>query len=68
MDTRLSRILLTTALAGLAHTSPAFADDDCKGPSSECVPVGGWNFSISLGAGVRTDPVVHESEIGKAHV
>jgi outer membrane protein len=27
------------------------------------VPVGGWNFSLALGAGVRTDPVVHEGTI-----
>ena len=58
-----SRILLATALIALAHASPVFADDDCKGPSSECVPVGGWNFSLALGAGVRTDPVVHEGTI-----
>ena len=58
-----SRILLATTLVVLAHARPAWADDDCKGPSSECVPVGGWNFSLSLGAGVRTDPVVHESDI-----
>jgi hypothetical protein len=51
---RYCRILLATALAVLGYTSPAFADEDCKSPSSECVPVGGWNFSISLGAGVRT--------------
>src|SRR5580692_1713954 len=63
MDTRLSRILLATTLAALAHTSPVLADDDCKQPSSECVPVGGWNFSVALGAGVRTDPVVHEGTI-----
>ena len=25
--------------------------------------MGGWNFSLSLGAGVRTNPVVHESDI-----
>jgi outer membrane protein len=25
--------------------------------------VGGWNFSLALGAGVRTDPVVHEGTI-----
>jgi MipA family protein len=58
-----SRILLATVLIALAHSSPVFADDDCKGPSSECVPVGGWNFSLALGAGVRTDPVVHEGTI-----
>jgi outer membrane protein len=63
MDTRLSRILLATPRAALAHTSPVLADDDCKQPSSECVPVGGWNFSVALGAGVRTDPVVHEGTI-----
>jgi outer membrane protein len=63
IDTRHSRILLATTLVVLAYASPALADDDCKGPSSECVPVGGWNFSLSLGAGVRTDPVVHESDI-----
>lgn len=37
--------------------------DSCKGPSKDCVAVGHWNFSISLGAGVRTDPVVHEAAI-----
>jgi outer membrane protein len=37
--------------------------DSCKGPSEDCVAVGHWNFSISLGAGVRTDPVVHEAAI-----
>ena len=37
--------------------------DECKEESSECVPVGGWNFSLALGAGVRTDPVVHEGTI-----
>jgi MipA family protein len=63
MDTTHSRILLATALAVLAHISPVFADDDCKSPSGECVPVGGWNFSLALGAGVRTDPVEHEGTI-----
>ena len=63
MDTRYPLILLATTLVALAHSSPVFADDDCKGPSSECVPVGGWDFSIALGAGVRTDPVVHEGTI-----
>jgi outer membrane protein len=35
----------------------------CTGPSEACTAVGHWNFDISLGAGVRTDPVVHESAI-----
>ena len=61
MDTAHPRILLTATLVALAHVIPALAD--CKGESSECVPVGGWNFSLALGAGVRTDPVVHEGTI-----
>lgn len=61
MDTRYPRILLAATLLALAHTVPALAE--CKGESSECVPVGGWNFSLALGAGVRTDPVVHEGTI-----
>ena len=61
MDTRHPRILLAATLLALGHVVPAFAE--CKGESSECVPVGGWNFSLALGAGVRTDPVVHEGTI-----
>ena len=61
MDTRHPRLLLA-ALLVLATAGPALASD-CNGPSEDCVPVGGWNFSLSLGAGVRTNPVVHESDI-----
>jgi outer membrane protein len=58
------RLPLAAILVALAFAGPAFAgDDDCKSASSECVPVGGWNFSLSFGAGVRTDPVVHEGTI-----
>jgi outer membrane protein len=53
---------LLAALLLLAPASPALATD-CNGPAEDCVPVGGWNFSVSLGAGVRTNPVVHESDI-----
>jgi outer membrane protein len=63
MDIRLPKALFAATLVVLLHAGPVFADDDCKGPSSECVPVGGWNFSLALGAGVRTDPVVHEGTI-----
>lgn len=61
MDNRHSRLLIA-ALLVFASMSPALASD-CNGPSEDCVPVGGWNFSLSLGAGVRTNPVVHESDI-----
>jgi MipA family protein len=48
---------LLAILAGLAQAQGATADDDCKGPSSECVAVGKWNFSVALGAGVRSNPL-----------
>jgi MipA family protein len=60
-DTRCRHIL--AALLALAPLGRAVADDDCQGPSGDCVAVGGWNFSLSFGAGVRTNPVVHESAI-----
>lgn len=37
--------------------------DSCDAPSKDCVAVGRWNFNVSLGAGVRTDPVAHEGAI-----
>lgn len=46
-----------------AGSALAANQDDCQGPSNDCVAVGGWNLSISFGAGVRTNPVVHESAI-----
>ena len=61
MDTWYPRLLLA-ALLLLAPAGPTLATD-CNGPSADCVPVGGWNFSLALGAGVRTNPVVHESDI-----
>ena len=62
MHSKRCRYILA-ALLVLLPLGRALADDDCQGPSSDCVAVGGWNFSLSLGAGVRTNPVVHESDI-----
>ena len=63
MHSRRCRLILA-ALVALAPVGLALADDDeCQGPSSDCVAVGGWNLSVSLGAGVRTNPVDHESTI-----
>jgi outer membrane protein len=45
-------------LLGLAGVQAARAADDCKGPSTDCVAVGGWNFSVALGAGAMTNPLV----------
>ena len=60
---RRHRRFIVATLVAFGPPSAALADDACQGPSSDCVAVGGWNFSLSLGAGVRTDPVVHESDI-----
>jgi len=59
------RCSILTALLALMPVGSAFAgnEDDCQGPSNDCVAVGGWNLSISLGAGVRTNPVIHEGDI-----
>src|ERR1700692_3784725 len=43
---------------GLVGGQAAGAADDCKGPSADCVAVGGWNFSVALGAGAMTNPLV----------
>jgi MipA family protein len=45
-------------LAGIAQAQAATSDDDCKGTSDDCVAVGKWNFSVALGAGVRSNPLV----------
>ncbi len=62
MDCRLYRLAFAIPLT-LGFVGVAFGEDSCKGPSADCVAVGGWNFSLSLGAGVRTDPVVHQATI-----
>jgi hypothetical protein len=38
-------------------------EEDCKGPSDECVAIGHLNFSVALGAGVRTNPLVNGKDI-----
>lgn len=44
-------------------TEEGFWRNGCDAPSEDCVAVGHWNFDASLGAGVRTDPVVYEAAI-----
>jgi outer membrane protein len=55
--------VLLTACTGLLRLDAALAEDDCKQSSSDCVAVGGWNFSVALGAGVRTNPLAHSKAI-----
>ncbi len=54
--------LLAIAL-GLAHPRYAGAEDECKGPANDCVAVGRWNFSVALGAGAMTNPLVNGKDI-----
>jgi len=55
--------LLLALLALIPSELLAGPDGQCQGASAECVAEGGWNFSVSLGAGVRTNPVVREADI-----
>jgi MipA family protein len=56
---------LLWAAACLAGSAPlrATAADDCRGPTDDCVAEGHWNFSVALGAGVRTNPLVNGADI-----
>jgi outer membrane protein len=58
-----AKCFLFAILAGLACLQLASAEDDCKGPSDDCVAIGRWNFSVALGAGVRTNPLVNGENI-----
>jgi MipA family protein len=48
--------LLAIAL-GVGYLRPAHAADDCRATATDCVAIGRWNFSVALGAGVRTNPL-----------
>lgn len=59
---------IAAVLGLLCSMDVAVAEDDCAAspdtaPSDECVAVGRWNVSVALGAGVRTNPVVHAKDI-----
>jgi MipA family protein len=58
-----AKLFLLAVLAGLFHMPAAAAEQDCSGPSGDCVAVGRWNFSVALGAGVRTNPLVNGEDI-----
>jgi outer membrane protein len=61
-------LFLAAFLAGVVPMSARSADDSCTGPSSECVAEGRWNFSVALGAGVRTNPLIGGENIPLALV
>ena len=43
--------------AVLAQVAMPCMAEDCKSPTGDCVAVGKWNFSLALGAGLRTNPL-----------
>jgi MipA family protein len=53
-------VLTATAAAGAAGASPV---RDCDADSPDCVVVGKWNVSLALGAGVRSNPLVHGQDL-----
>ena len=62
MHAKLYQCLLATLVVA-APVQAATTDDDCKQASGGCVAVGKWNFSVALGAGVRTNPLAGGEDI-----
>jgi outer membrane protein len=56
-------LFLVAFLAGAVSMTARAAEDACTGPSNECVAEGRWNFSVALGAGVRTNPLIGGEDI-----
>lgn len=57
-----AKMLLSAVLAASMPVHAA-EQDVCKGPSDDCVAIGRWNFTLALGAGVRTNPLVNGKDI-----
>jgi MipA family protein len=59
-----ARIGVVAMLTGLSLTVHANdGDAECKGPTEDCIAIGRWNFSVALGAGVRTNPLINGGDI-----
>ena len=56
---RLTALLLLSALTPPA----ALAQSACTAPSPDCVVVGEWDFSLSLGIGERSNPIANRDDI-----
>lgn len=59
-------ILIAAAAAAAAATAsaaPASSVSDCDADSQDCVVVGKWNVSLAIGAGVRSNPLVHGQDL-----
>jgi outer membrane protein len=58
-----ARVVVLVIIAGLNQVQAAESEDDCRGASEECAAIGRWNFSVALGAGVRTNPLANGNDI-----
>jgi outer membrane protein len=58
-----AKLFLWAAMLAVPSAYAAGAPDDCPGPSDDCVATRRWNFSVGLGAGVRTNPLVNGRDI-----
>ncbi len=55
------RVLLFSWLAGIAGVASAAPERaQCQG---DCVPIGQWSFRLSLGYGMRSNPVINQDDI-----
>jgi outer membrane protein len=54
---------IAAALLLLFLAGATFAADSCPESSDDCVAVGGWSLSVAVGAGLRTNPLVHGKDI-----
>jgi MipA family protein len=55
--------IAAAAVLLLSCSGVTAAEEGCAASSDDCVPVGGWSLSVALGAGVRTNPLVHGQDI-----
>jgi outer membrane protein len=58
-----ARVAALAILVGLNQVRAAGSEDDCAGPAADCAAIGRWNFSVALGTGVRTNPLVNGKDI-----
>jgi MipA family protein len=57
------RILALLSVLASCQPLVAGAQGKCTAASPECVAVGEWDFSVALGAGVRTNPIHSRGDI-----
>jgi outer membrane protein len=57
------RVGVFAIIAAFSQVHAAEGADECQGPTDDCVAIGRWNFSVALGAGVRTNPLVNGKDI-----